>query len=266
MKINPSIFGLLITCLLFSLGCKTARKAKGEPIQLKPRTTKFVLKKLSANRIEADWFSAKARINYKDPYESIKFNANIRMRKDSLIWFNARKATVEAIRVLITPDSFFVINRLDKEYAKRSMDWFERKFNLPVDPVGQLSSFQILQEMVLGNPIFFAGEGLNVGIKDAQYQLTGAHRGFDSEYRVGGLKYLLEMVRLVQREDESALEVELGYDDDRDAYPNFSYFRTLNLNGPKRDELYIKVKFSKLEINEPKSIRFSIPGHYTEME
>ena len=77
------LLGLLTILLLPA--CKTARKAKNTPVlNLEKKSPKSILKRLAANRFEADWFSSKARIKYEDEREKVKFNANIRMKKDSL--------------------------------------------------------------------------------------------------------------------------------------------------------------------------------------
>ena len=48
--------------------------------------------------------------------KAIPLNANIRMQKDSVIWISATALLgIEAVRLLITPDSFKMINRLISE-------------------------------------------------------------------------------------------------------------------------------------------------------
>ena len=44
--------------------------------------------------------------------------------------------------------------------------------------------------------------------------------------------------------------------------PDFSYFRNLNVKTEATGEVNMTFKLSKVEINEPKSIKFSIPSRY----
>lgn len=246
--------------------CKTAKKTTETVVNLKPKPTKYILKKLAANRFEADWFSSKAKINYEDEHEKVKFNANIRMRKDSVIWMNVKKLTVEAARILITPDSFFVIDRMDKKYVARDMAFLERKINFAKNVAPGTSLFTILQEVLLGNPIFLAGKKLESSVEGRDYFLDGEHDDFDSRYQISGTDFLMSLFSFVgTRDRDQNFQVEQEYDGDKE-YPNFSYFRSLNVNTSKKSYVNLKIKFSKLEINTPKTIRFEIPKHYTEME
>jgi len=139
---------LLFFGLIFLTACSTKKFVQDDqsaPIKLKKRSSKYLLKKLDAKDLDVEWLSAKANINFKDEQQRIKFNANIRMRKDSIIWMNIKKLSVEAFRVLITQDSIFIIDRLEKKYYTHGLDFVEEKFNFP----GQ---FQALQTAILGNP------------------------------------------------------------------------------------------------------------------
>lgn len=262
---NPLRLKILFSILLFALfllpACKSVKNAGGA-IKLKPRSSKFLLKKLAANRIEADWLSAKARITYKDDVQTKKFNANFRYRKDSLIWFNVKKATVEAVRVQITPDSFFLIDRLNKEYYINSIEAVEERFNLPQRTASDLSLFEMLEEILLGNPVFFAGTDLKTSSDDGEYVLKNKAEHFDAEYRIDAVDYLLTSMNFIPDDDRQYLKVEFDRSEKEKDYPKFSYFRTYKVNVPQQGKVSMKFKFSKLELNEPKNIKFEIPGNY----
>ena len=101
------LIGLVIT------SCKSKKVIPNEK-DISEKSTTFLLKALGQNKVEAEWLTAKAKINYKDDNEKIKFTSYIRMRKDSVIWFVIKKAGVEAIRTQITTDSVYIINRQAK--------------------------------------------------------------------------------------------------------------------------------------------------------
>ncbi len=259
------LFATLIFSILLLPSCKTGKRA-GQSIVLKKRSSKFLLKKLASNKIEADYLSAKAKINYKDDNESIKFTANFRYIKDSIIWLNVKKTTVEAIRLKITPDSFFLIDRINKEYFISSIEKIEDRFNLPQRTAADLSTFDLLQEMLLGNPVFFAGTPLKSSIDEGEYSLTGESEHFKSEYRLEGINYLLTAMNFIPDDERQMLQVAMDRSDGEDDYPKFSYFRTYNMTTPERGDVEIKIKFSKLELNVPKNIRFEIPKKYKRID
>lgn len=249
--------------LIFSLSaCKTSKRA-GAALNLKPRSSKVLLKKLAANRIEAEWLSAKAKISFKDDQQNKKFTANFRYRKDSLIWLNVKKTTVEAARIQITPDSFFIIDRINKEYMTSSIDGLESQFNLPQRTSDDMPVFDMLQEMLLGNPVFFGGSSLEPGIEDEEYSLSGNSGQFNSEYRLHGLDYLLTAMNFLPDDERQFLKIEMDRSESEEEYPKFSYFRTYKMNTSQQGDVRIKIKFSKLELNSPKTIRFEIPKSYT---
>lgn len=267
MKITKThiLFLTILFSILLLSSCKTGKRA-GQTVRLKQRSSKFLLKKLAANKIEAEWLSAKAKINYKDDNESVKFTANFRYRKDSLIWLNVRKTTVEALRIQITPDSFYLIDRINKEYFISSIDEIQDRFNLPQRTAEDISVFDLLQEMLLGNPVFFAGTPLESGVDDQEYTLSGESEHFKSEYRLEGVDYLLAAMNFIPDDDRQKLEVTMDRSETEDDYPKFSYFRTYNMTTPERGDIEMKIKFSKLELNSPKNIRFEIKKNYKRID
>jgi len=80
---------------------------------------------LLANRIEFETFSAKINTDYEGG-DGKKYDVNvfIRMKKDSLIWISVNGALgIEGMRVLIDKDSVRILNKLDKEYQVRSLEY-----------------------------------------------------------------------------------------------------------------------------------------------
>ena len=77
---------------------------------------KNVTTHVDENYIDYNTFSAKVKVDYRGgDGKSYDFNAFLRMKKDSVIWVSINAALgIEAFRILIKPDSVFVLNKLDK--------------------------------------------------------------------------------------------------------------------------------------------------------
>jgi hypothetical protein len=75
------------------------------------------------------------------------FNLVIKIKKDSTIWVSARKFGFEGARALITTDSFFVINRLDRSFIGEPIYKIR-------DFIGFESSLIQLQNILLGMSLF----------------------------------------------------------------------------------------------------------------
>jgi len=252
---HKTIYLLFFLSLLFLTACSTKKRVQADGttiVDLKKRSSKYLLKKMKAKELAVEWLSARAKITYKDEAQTRKFNANIRMRKDSVIWMNIKKLSVEAFRVLITQDSIHIIDRLEKKYYIHGLDFVEEKFNFP----GQ---FQALQTAILGNPYFFDGQKLSSTIADQQYQLTtGAEIRTRSKYLVNGLDYSLEKMSFFDVERDRKLGIDLSnYLEVMDDLI-FPHKRTYTVESKETGAAKIEMKFSKIELNVPKNIIFSV--------
>jgi len=212
---------------------------------------------LKAQALDVEWLSARAKINFKDSHQTRNFSANIRMRKDSVIWMNVKKASIEAFRILITTDSIYVINRLEKEYYVEDLKLVEEKFNFP----GQ---FQALQTAILGNPYFFEEQQLSASTANQQYQLTGDNGvRTKSDYFLNGDSYALEQMAFFDVERDRKLNILLTeYAPVLEAAFQFAHHRQFEVESEETGNASIKMKFSKVELNVPKAIKFSISSRY----
>ena len=104
-------------------------------------------KKSPANieEIDFDYFLARTKVRYAEGDKQINGNANIRIKKDSVIWFSVSPSIgIEATRVMITKDTAIVINRMDKEYYIFNFDEISRYFDFKID-------YDLIQSIILGN-------------------------------------------------------------------------------------------------------------------
>jgi len=225
---------------------------------------------MKQNIVEAEWLTAKARINYQDEEQSMKITATIRLRKDSVLWMNFKKLSIEGARVLITPDSIYLMDRLNKEYAIFGFDYLERRFNMPTvinEDTGETASgFQSLQQLLLGNAPIFPDKSFSADVNEQQYELEKNFSGFSIQYGLDGLLFTLANMAFHDRGFDRTLSVEQGDYKSVGNTENFSYVRNLKFKGQETGDISIKVKFSRVELNSPKSIRFEIPSHYKKIQ
>src|SRR5262249_51381025 len=107
------------------------------------------LDKLGHNHIDYNTFNAKLKVHYEgSDGNGYEVNAFLRIRKDSMIWVSVNAALgIEAFRLLITPDSVKILDKLKKIVRLRSVSFLQDEVHLPVD-------FKTLQDLLIGNPIF----------------------------------------------------------------------------------------------------------------
>jgi hypothetical protein len=100
---------------------------------------------LKIQQLKFDYLSIKSKIELQEPHKTTKVTALLRMRQDSLIWFNLSGALgVQGMRGLITRDSVYIINRVESQYSIYSFEDVSREFNFPID-------FALIQSMIIGN-------------------------------------------------------------------------------------------------------------------
>jgi hypothetical protein len=247
---------LLFLILLTASSCGIFRKTAAEGA-LPERNAKFLLKKMAQQQVNADWFSSRAKISYEDDEFAVSASANIRMRKDSVIWANLKKLNIEAGRALIRPDSFFVIDRINRQVARQPVSEIANMLQLP-------ASFELLQTILLGNPFFFTTD-LQVGIEGPNYSLSGEDKRFSTTYLLDGRDFLLKKIAVAEKGTGRTVEMELSQYGPLDKKQKFSYIRTLRMDSPETGPLRVEIEFSKVEVNIPKNIEFEIPSRYTEI-
>lgn len=253
--IRFALFALFGLSLLSSCGSFN-RLNKGAS---KGMTSERLLKQMARQNLNPEWFEGKTRIKYADDYMSISASATLIMQKDELVWLSVRKLGFEVVRVKVTKDSVYVLDRINSEYTVESLDYLSESYGLP-------AGLPQLQDFLLGNAVFLDTEGLDVMPMGSTYQLTGQQEGQKVEYLVGAEDYRLR--KLAFKDQDSEQEASAVYDDYQPAYGDrfFSYLRNLTLESEYSGASEVELKFTKVEFDTPKEIRFSIPSRYSRAE
>ncbi len=99
-------------------------------------------------RLDYKTFSGKAKINFDGPKGNVGFSANFRIAKDSLIWVHvtALGGLYPVARMLVTTDSFFLINYDQKEVTRTSIAQVGKILPVSVQ-------FRQLQNLFSGEPL-----------------------------------------------------------------------------------------------------------------
>ncbi|MGK7390927.1 MAG: DUF4292 domain-containing protein [Candidatus Cyclobacteriaceae bacterium M2_1C_046] len=155
------ILSLILISILFLAGCGK---------KLTDITWDFREKKaLDVREIDFEYFSGKAKINFKDSDHDVKAKANIRIKKDSLIWITFSAVGIQGARVLMNRDSITILNLMKKEYYVFYYDSLSKKFNFDIN-------FESIQATALGNLIFEREEDDEVIRKEEFYILRQASK------------------------------------------------------------------------------------------
>ena len=251
---------ILILPLFFGLGCKSKHEGTAGS-KLKKRSSKYIFGKVDKYHLDATWFSAKSNVKIVQNNKTIRAVATIRMKEDSVIWMSAKKFGFEGGRILITRDSFFMINRLEKSYIAEPFSYIRNMTGLS-STGDNLSDFRNLYDLILGNVILKTEEKYDVEIKVPHYHMKKEADGLASEYVISGNNFTLAKMKFSQStQNKTAVCTFEGYK----SMANdklFSYIRNLNLYSRETGQLDLEMEFSKVKFDEPVGIQFSIPKHY----
>ena len=147
MNKTKSAYLLSLFLAVFFYSCKVQEK-ENVKIKVKPRSSKFLVKKLLANEFQFNTISAKAAVSFDDG-KKISFKTHLRIRKDSAIWMSITPLLgIEMARVLITKDTVKFMNRKDNEYFIGDFDYINDLFGADLD-------YQMLEAFLIGNSLDF---------------------------------------------------------------------------------------------------------------
>ena len=241
---------LLVTVMACNAGKKVTTTAP-----FKKRTEKQVVQHLQSQKLTSDHINAKAKIRFDDGDQRVTFNANLRMVKDSLIWVNATFLSYEVARILIRPDSIFVINRWEKTYMKDTYEGFDQQFEIPV-------SFDQLQEIVMGNHLLQKADPIDFALQEDRYLLSQQLSEYITRHIVKASS--LELAELNVMDKQSGYEIQLKLDDYRplDNALRIPYYREYIIKNNNAYLANIQLNLSSIDTKEKKKTPFSIPDHY----
>jgi hypothetical protein len=218
---------------------------------------KNVVTKLDNNYIDYNTFSGKVKVEYRGgDGKDYDFNAFLRMKKDSVIWVSINAALgIEAFRILITPDSVKVLNKLDKVAQFRSLSYLQDVTQLPID-------FHTLQEIIIGNPVYFDRNNI-VSVKsyDNAISMSSVGNLFKHFITVSNTDYVVLNSKLDDHEPGRSRTAVLEYNDyETKGNTHFSTKRKISV--AEKSTLEVTLDYKQYDFNQTLGYPFSVPKNY----
>tara|TARA_B100001142_G_scaffold291886_1_gene310354 strand:- start:1724 stop:2452 length:729 start_codon:yes stop_codon:yes gene_type:complete len=234
-----------VTSLLFFLASCGVKKVTNTDFSKSLKKTTEIINSVNSNSTYSKWLSLKGRAKIAQKNQDITVNVNIINRKDSIIWASAKGPFgIEIIRAQITPDSVFLINRINKKYYIISA--LEARELLKVD-----FSFFDIQDVITANP----------KILKTNYTLKANREFFyliaDSVSYLVTNTYNIKNIKRIN--NKNTLEITLEDYLEEDNFP-----RKINLKVEAEESFEAIIEYSKVEFNRPRKFLFEIPNSYNE--
>lgn len=246
-------FFVLLALLAFIAACSHRNYV------VKTRTKSLYHKhqKVAVEEITADYLDGKAKLLISSEGKTRNLKANLRMRKDSVIWMNFSVAAIAGGRALVNQDSITILNYIDNEYYVYRFQEASKEFNFKIN-------FEMLQAALLGNLMFKDAEADTAAV--VGQALCAKDGNIVAKSFVDAETQKINRVEMKDESTGSAITIE------------YSYFQFLNLkrlpysnkinihyktkNGQWKDLMlhyeFIKVEERTKELKFP----FNIPKRY----
>ncbi len=226
---------MLVFVLLVSIACSVSKRTIRKPI--KEEGAEYLFENLKKNELKYDNISARFSATFYQNKNRTSFSGQLRIHKDSIIWVSISPAFgIEMARIIITNDSVFYMNRLDKTYFMGDFDYINTKINSTLD-------FDMLQSFLTGNDFsFYENSSFRAGIDNHQYTLITTGRR--------------KLKRYVRNNKEISIPVQYLWLNPETFKISRVQIRELTPNGRKLEGSYVYEKQEGRLI--PKSLNFNL--------
>ncbi len=250
---------LFLVAVISFLGlsqCTTTRATTGKPpvILNDVSEASALLELVRATDVPYTWFTASGNGTIDWEGQRLSAKLDVRIRKDSVIWVNISKLGFEVGRMLVTPDSSFFINRIDRTYARYGTQQFFKKYNLPAD-------FDMFSK------VFTAGAYIPPSLTKSVVEPDGALY-LESGSGVSARHWIDVSYQLIKSQvmDPNHHEWTAGYANyiTVNSGQKFPYHRANTLVIDGESNLF-DLDYTIIEVNIPRELPFSIPSNYEKM-
>ncbi len=273
------IKGLLLQWLCFNLlviamfaACRPARKVQsiGHVITKKDTALKEVtqpaaidsatiiqniVNRLEKQRIHFKTFSAKVKMDYDGSEGNGQATVYLRMQKDSLIWLSLTGALgIEGFRVMITPDSVKIMNKLQKIIQYRPINYLKELTEVPVD-------FANLQDILIGNPVYLDSNIVSYTESSDNLLILMAGHVFKNLLTLDKNNLRLLHSKLDDVNPLKNRTADITFDD-YNKIDDFYFSTSRKISVAERAKLDVNLQFKQYDFDKTLTFPFNIPKNY----
>ena len=236
-------------------------KAPDSVAIIKPQPTETDDPKVSAIDVDFVYLKARSKFSFKSKDQDIDdARVDIRMQKDKVIWFTVSKVGIEAARVLVRPDSIFIMDKIHSEYYTYDFATLSSQFNFNL-------SFGLLQSILIGNMPVPRSDSQRFKKEKDFFMLKQEEGKIKVENYIGEQNRRLKKLLVTEQPTKNSLR--LDYEDFM-ALNNYLFPYTglvqLDYQSQQDKQFYqtvFRIKHQKIELlDQSLTFPFSIPKSY----
>lgn len=201
-------------------------------------------------------FYGKAKADFSSEQASGNATVYIHIQKDSAIWISITgPLNIEGARVLITPDSVKIINKLEGTVQMSSIQHLQQITRLPFN-------FNDFQNIILGKPAVDDNASLNFNIKPDSITISAQQSFINYIFSFTRNNFLLGQSKYIANSNGNAIDANIFYNNYQNINGiNFSTSRDIAVTGTS--PMKLELNFKEYNFNQPQSFPFTISKNYT---
>jgi len=242
-----------MSVLIYSCGTKrkTVKSIPDEPTAVE----KDIASTFEMSNLNFITFAGKAKAKVEMDKESRDVTLNVRMERDKAIWISVTALLgIEGARILITPDSVKIMNKLQGEYIAKPFSYLYNYVNPGI-------SFRMLQDILVGNINLhmLRTDQLQVASSADDTQLIGVKDGLTFHYGINKANRPFNF-NLMELGKNNKLEANYSDYAVIDGH-NFPQRFTLTIEGDGM-KVFSDMQYTKTDFNQNIELPFTVPSRY----
>ena len=243
-----------ILIVLIALGISSCGLLKKDALEIENITSKNnIITKVNELNISPNWLSINSKINIEKEGKNTVVNANIRIKKDSVIWISLKAPLgIELLRSMITPDSIYFMSRMDKTYFIKPISHLKEVVKTDIN-------FFQFQQILFSSPDITNQELKLSFNKEGKHVLSSDK----NTYTINKFFRIEKMSVSSQNSHQLTIN-----------FNNHNYFDEVKSYYPKNIDIKVissenfasSIDFSKIVFNKKSSLSFKIPSSYVKSD
>lgn len=250
-------WAIFFVAILLISSCGTKRKSAS--ISKDTHGTTVTVGNMEINNLDFHSFSGRAKAKIEFANQQHDVTLNFRINRDQTIWISVTALLgIEVARILITPDSVKILNKLQAEYIHKPFNYIHRYTNPGI-------TFATLQDLFMGNVslTLLRTDQLTVADSGDEMQLVGVKDQLSFQYSLNTNRRP-KVFRLVPMATDQSMESYYGKYADFGGY-DFPQNQHIQLRGENM-KINAQLEYNKVVFNEILEFPFSVPARYKVVE
>ncbi len=248
---------IYILTAFFLLSCKPKQLVVAEQAAKEDNKSIEVIQKHYENKLVFETASIRTSASYEDAKQSLSINADLRIKKDEIIWINLKFLGFPAAKAFITPTRVSYYEKINNTY-------FDGDYSTLSKWLGTDLDFKKVQNLLLGRPIDnLTKEVFLMQIVDNLFQLKNKNTAQTQKtFSFESGNFLLKKQMVSQPVNQRSVTV---------TYPAYQNIETtflptgIQIEAIQKDAVKIDLEYKKITFNENLTYPYEVPNGYKQI-